>query len=182
MNNPITFSFTDSAQLRVVMLNGEPWFAAADACAVLGLVNPSKVVSKLDDDEKGITLMDTLGGAQQLITVNESGLYTLILRCDDAIVPGTAAHQFRKWVTADVLPSIRKNGSYQAGALPPGQRLAYLKERRTLARELAGTKEAALAAELYDNFVDISRQLGIQARPLNALAPALRQQNLSLEG
>ena len=105
------FAFDDRL-VRVANKDGEPWFVAKDVCEALGLGNVSRAADKLDRDEKGISSIDTLGGAQELLVVSESGLYALVLRCRDAMTPGSAAHRFRKWVTADVLPSVRKTGSY----------------------------------------------------------------------
>ncbi|ELT8836846.1 Bro-N domain-containing protein [Shigella sonnei] len=106
------FSFQDEHQIRVVMINGEPWFVAKDVCDALRLVNSRKALMSLDEDEKGVTLSYTPGGEQKLNIISESGLYTLILRCRDAVKQGTTAWRFRKWVTNEVLPSIRKNGEY----------------------------------------------------------------------
>lgn len=106
------FSFQEEHQVRVVMINGEPWFVAKDVCDALRLVNSRKALMSLDEDEKGVTLSYTPGGEQKLNIISESGLYTLILRCRDAVKQGTTAWQFRKWVTNEVLPSIRKNGEY----------------------------------------------------------------------
>lgn len=69
-------------------------------------------IERLDEDEKGVALTDTLGGKQEMAVVSESGMYTLILRCRDAVKKGSIPHRFRKWVTAEVLPQIRKTGSY----------------------------------------------------------------------
>ncbi|HDX6741820.1 TPA: Bro-N domain-containing protein [Escherichia coli] len=106
------FSFQEEHQVRVVMINGEPWFVAKDVCDALRLVNSRKALMSLDEDEKGVTLSYTHGGEQKLNIISESGLYTLILRCRDAVKQGTTAWRFRKWVTNEVLPSIRKNGEY----------------------------------------------------------------------
>ncbi|RIQ64358.1 hypothetical protein D0839_17330, partial [Bordetella avium] len=110
------FNF-ESHVVRVVVINGEPWFIAADLCKALKLSNPSESLKALDDDEK-MTLSSTeghsgkRGGAQFQSVISESGMYTLVLRCRDAVKPGTLPHRFRKWVTAEVLPTIRKTGSY----------------------------------------------------------------------
>ncbi len=104
------FSFQEEHQVRVVMINGEPWFVASDVCMAAGI--DSTAIRKLDEDEKGLHLMQTPGGYQNVSIINESGLYTLILRCRDAVKQGTTAWRFRKWVTNEVLPSIRKNGEY----------------------------------------------------------------------
>lgn len=98
--------------IRVVMLGGEPWFVAKDVGYVLQLGNTRSTVALLDDDEKGVHSMDTLGGKQKTQIVNEGGLYSLILRSRKP-----TAHKFKKWVTKEVLPSIRRTGSYGEPAL-----------------------------------------------------------------
>lgn len=97
----------ESSEIRTVQVNGEPWFVLADVCKVLELSSPHKVAERLDGDEKGRNQIPTLGGVQEMAVVNESGLYTVILRSDKP-----QAKPFRKWVTSVVLPSIRKTGSY----------------------------------------------------------------------
>ena len=96
----------ESSEIRTVQINGEPWFVLADVCKVLELSSPHKVAERLDGDEKGRNQIPTLGGVQEMAVVNESGLYTVILRSDKP-----QAKPFRKWVTSEVLPSIRKHGS-----------------------------------------------------------------------
>ena len=110
-NDFTIFKFGDS-EIRVINRCGEPWFVAKDVCDALTLTNSRKALTALDDDEKGVTLSYTLGGEQNLSIVSESGMYTLVLRCRDAVNKGSVPHKFRKWVTAEVLPSIRKTGSY----------------------------------------------------------------------
>lgn len=112
-----TFNFEHSA-IRVIAINNEPWFVVKDICDTLDISNPSKAILNLDDDEKMISSDSNLklgsagNGAQSLALVSESGMYTLILRCRDAVKKGSVPHRFRKWVTAEVLPQIRKTGSY----------------------------------------------------------------------
>jgi anti-repressor protein len=106
MNQLQLFKYQDK-EVRTVTLNGEPWFVAKDVCEVLGLGNSREAVGKLDEEEKGAEKIDTLGGPQQMAVVNESGLYTLIIRSN---MPN--AKPFRKWVTTEVIPSIRKHGAY----------------------------------------------------------------------
>jgi anti-repressor protein len=113
------FRFPDTGQgVRVVTIDGEPWFAAADACAVLGLAHTGSALRILDDDERqtlrysrseGVLSEHTATGqrVQRLVFIAESGLYSLIVRSQ---VPGAVA--FRRWVTHEVLPQIRKTGSY----------------------------------------------------------------------
>jgi len=106
----IAFQF-DNHPARVIMdEGGNPWWVAADVCAILGIANPRDAISALDDDEKGVEKADTLGGKQSMNVVNESGLYALIFRSNKP-----EAKTFRKWITAEVLPAIRKTGGYASG-------------------------------------------------------------------
>lgn len=97
----------DGNEVRTIQIDGEPWWVLKDVCAVLSIGNARDVFSRLDDDEKGVDQIDTLGGKQYMQIVNESGLYNVILRSDKP-----QAKPFRKWVTSEVLPSIRKHGAY----------------------------------------------------------------------
>lgn len=109
MNNIQIFKYENN-DVRTVELNGEPWFVLKDVCKVLGIGNSRMVVDRLDEDEKGVSQIDTPGGLQNVSVINESGLYNVILRSDKP-----EAKPFRKWVTSEVLPSIRKSGGYIAG-------------------------------------------------------------------
>lgn len=100
--------FTYNAQpVRVVTIDGEPWFVLADLCKVLDLAKPSRVAMRIADDMKGAHLMSTPGGDQEMTIVSEAGMYEVIIRSDK---PEAVA--FRRWVTSEVLPSIRKHGGY----------------------------------------------------------------------
>ena len=95
-------------ELRTVEINGEPWFVGKDVATALGYCNTNKaVLVHVDAEDKGVTKWDTPGGTQQMTIINESGLYSLIL---SSKLP--SAKEFKHWVTAEVLPSIRKNGAY----------------------------------------------------------------------
>lgn len=111
-NSPTIFSFEAATKIRAISVDGNPWFVAKDVCNALQLTNSRVSLQALDDDEKGISSTDTLGGKQRLSVISESGLYTLILRCRDAVTPGTIPYRFRKWVTSEVLPAIRQTGQY----------------------------------------------------------------------
>lgn len=91
-------------------LNGKPWFVAQDVCRALGVTNTARAISRLDADEKGVQTMNTLGGLQTLTTLNEFGLYALILRSNKP-----QAKVFKRWLTHDVLPAIRRDGLYIKG-------------------------------------------------------------------
>ena len=108
-----TFNF-ESNSIRTLAINNEPWFVAKDVCDAIGLTNSRMSLIALDEDEKGVSLIYTPSGQQEMNIVNESGMYTLILRCRDAVKKGSIPHRFRKWVTAEVLPTIRKTGKYES--------------------------------------------------------------------
>lgn len=102
------FTFAEKNQpIRVEVVNNETWFVAKDVCRVLEITKHRDAISTLDSDERGSVLVDTLGGCQQMAAVNESGLYHLIF-----VSRKSEAKKFRRWVTGEVLPSIRKTGSY----------------------------------------------------------------------
>lgn len=96
-------------EVRTVLIDGEPGFIATDLCAVLDIRNSSDAIGSLDDDEKGVATTDTLGGAQQMAYVTEAGMYSLVLRSRKP-----EAKAFKRWLTHEVLPAIRKTGSYSA--------------------------------------------------------------------
>lgn len=100
------FTYTDH-QVRVVIIDGEPWFILADLCRVLEIASPGNVAARLADDQKGIHLTETPGGRQQMVIVSEPGMYEVVIRSDKP-----EAVTFRRWITGTVLPEIRKTGSY----------------------------------------------------------------------
>lgn len=105
------FKYAENKLVRTMELGGEPWFVLRDVCEVLSLSTPAKVAERLDMDEVSHAhITDSMGRPQETTIINESGLYNVILRSDKP-----DAKPFRKWVTAVVLPSIRKNGGYIAG-------------------------------------------------------------------
>ncbi|WP_380023285.1 Bro-N domain-containing protein [Enterobacter hormaechei] len=116
------FKFESATPVRMFNIDGNPWFAAKDVCDALGLRNSRKAIGMLDEDEKGVTSSYTPGGMQAVNVINESGLYTLILRCRDAVTPGTISYRFRKWVTSEVLPQVRQTGRYVREELSPADK------------------------------------------------------------
>lgn len=160
MNDIQIFQYQDQP-VRTVQRDGEPWFVLKDVCAVLGLGTPARVAERLEEDEVSSThLIDSLGRQQGMTIINESGLYNVILRSDKP-----EARPFRKWVTAEVLPSIRKTGGYISGqdSLSPEELMAkaLMVARKTLAerdaRISALTVENQILqpkAEYFDQLVD----------------------------
>ncbi|MBI0340769.1 antirepressor protein [Escherichia coli] len=102
----------DGVSVRVVYVNGDPWFVAVDVCAALEIVDHKVALRRFDDDEKGECLIPTPGGNQTMRTVCESGFYKLIARSRKAVTPGTFAHRFSNWVFRNVILGIRKTGAY----------------------------------------------------------------------
>jgi prophage antirepressor-like protein len=160
MNNIQIFKYENN-DVRTVEMNGEPWFVLKDVCGVLGLSNHKVTAQRLDRDEVSQTyLTDSIGRKQETTVINESGLYSVILRSDKP-----KAKPFRKWVTSEVLPSIRKNGGYIAGQeqLSPEELMAkaLLVANKTLAEREARISELTVQntimqpkAEYFDELVD----------------------------
>lgn len=113
MNDLVKFEFEGDG-VRTVVIEDEPWFVAKDVCEILGIVDPKSSVRNLDDDEKGVHTMPTPGGSQRIFIVSESGLYALIFKSRKE-----NAKRFRKWVTGEVLPQIRKTGKYEVTSEMP---------------------------------------------------------------
>ncbi len=106
MNGLQIFTYNGN-EVRTVQKDGEPWWVLKDICEVLGISKYRDTAARLEDDEREPIRVDTLGGAQEMLCVNESGLYNVIIRSDKP-----EAKPFRKWITSEVLPSIRKHGAY----------------------------------------------------------------------
>lgn len=135
--------------IRVFNINNEPWWILADVCKILELSNPSKVSQRLDDDEKANCELGLSGGETNII--NESGLYSVILRSDKP-----QAKQFKRWVTHKVLPSIRQTGSYSTLQAPVSdfdslsRRIEAL-EKEALLRRVDALKAAYKNEDYYDS-------------------------------
>lgn len=114
MNNLKVFENPNLGKVRVVERNGEPWFVAVDVCRVLGLDDTGKAVSRLDDDELTRIKIGSGGQMREAYAVNESGLYALVLGSRKP-----EAKAFKRWVTHEVLPAIRRTGRYQADGVQP---------------------------------------------------------------
>jgi len=122
------FKFESDNPIRSVIIAGEPWFVAQDVCTALRIQNVTQALEKLDDDERSMfnighehrAIFDSR--VKEINIISESGLYTLILRCRDAVTPGTIPYRFRKWVTSEVLPQIRRTGRYVREELSPADK------------------------------------------------------------
>ena len=103
MNEVKIFENEKFGEIRTVVINGEPWFVAADVCRALEISNSRDAVQRLDEDEKGVVLTDTRGGQQSMTAINEPGLYVLVLGSRKP-----ESKEFKRWITHDVIPTIRK--------------------------------------------------------------------------
>ncbi|MEB4814601.1 DNA-binding protein [Bacillus thuringiensis] len=148
------FNNEEFGQVRTVVQGEDVWFVAQDVCDVLGINKQRDAYSRLDEDERGAVLVDTLGGQQNVNAINESGLYSLILRSRKP-----QAKAFKKWVTSEVLPSIRKHGAYMTpntiNALLQDPDLiiglaSQLKQEQQ-ARQIAEQKNLMLTQQIAEN-------------------------------
>jgi len=171
---PSVFTFhlspKHSIDLRVATVGGKHMFVAKDVCAALCIANTAQATARLDEDEKGICSIDTLGGSQPLNVLTESGLYSLVL---SSRLPGAKA--FKKWVTSEVLPALHKTGSYamQAPAnqfnvpttLKDALKLAIeqcevIEKQQAQVLQLSNeVKEAAPKVEFYNDVTDSTNWL-----------------------
>lgn len=188
MQNLMTFSNPDFGEIRTIEENGAPWFVGQDVARALGYGEgkslANAVANHVDAEDKGVTEMMTPGGKQNMTIINESGLYSLVL---SSKLP--TARQFKRWVTSDVLPSIRKNGGYISGQseLSPAELLA---QALKVADRVLAERDARLAAlqpkaDYFDalverntltNFRETAKELG--ASPKKFVAFLLDQKYL----
>ena len=186
------FNSSEFGNVRVVQVDGEPWFVAADVCRALEISNSRDAVARLDDDEKGVGSTDTLGGKQGMQIINEPGLYTLVLGSRKP-----EAKAFKRWVTHEVLPTIRKTGSYKTPKQSSDRDKAMLKNAQArsaklwleiakntgiqtykdvcnayAAKELAGEDVLPLpkVQEKSYSATDIGKMLGVSKAKIGALA------------
>ena len=173
MENGIqVFENSGLGSVRVVMHNGEPWFVAKDVCDCLELTNTAQTISYLDDDEKGVTTNYTPGGKQEMSMISEAGLYSLILRSRKP-----EAKAFKRWVTHDILPSIRKTGSYSAPSAPAKAEISVQSEVECAllilkAAGITGNQLAIAADNYYRKRTGISV---IEASGVELVAPKQQQ-------
>ncbi|WP_295821627.1 phage antirepressor KilAC domain-containing protein [uncultured Deinococcus sp.] len=181
-----TFNF-DTLPVRVVMDGDQPWFVAVDVALILGYRNSPDATRLLDADEKGTHIVHTPGGAQEMTTISESGLFNLVLRSRRP-----EARPFRRWVTGDVLPTLRRTGTYSVSQAVP----QTLPEALRLAADLAEQREQLLSenallapkAQVYDALIaaDGTYAVGDAAKLLGTgelkLFRTLRERQVLMDG
>lgn len=142
MNKMEIFKSNEFGQVRTVVIDNDPWFVGKDVAEALGYDSPSAAVSKkVDREDRGLSKMETPSGVQEMTVINESGLYSLIM---SSKLP--TAKRFKRWVTSEVLPALRKTGSYTVKAIAPND-----KQKRAEAMLInARTRNAKLLADLVE--------------------------------
>lgn len=158
-SNLMIFENPEFGAVRSILIDSDPWFVAADVCKALELEKTNRALSRLDDDEKGAHSVSTPGGRQRMSIISESGLYSLILGSRKP-----EARAFKRWITHEVIPSIRKHGAYMTDSLLDAleahpeavpEYLNRLRSENARNRELTRRLRIALPkAEYYDAFVD----------------------------
>ena len=131
MANIQIFNNPEFGDIRTVDQNGEPWFVGKDVAAALGYSNPQKAIrDHVDEQDRGVNEMDTPGGKQPIATINESGVYSLIFgsKLEGAV-------RFKRWVTSEVLPALRKTGSYMMPKLSKEMQALFMLDNRTQRQE-----------------------------------------------
>lgn len=178
-----SYNFNGAALRTLTDENGEPWFVAKDVCDILEISNPSDALKRLDDDERS---RFNLGRQGETNIVNEAGLYVLVLGSRKP-----EAHEFKRWVTHEVLPQIRKTGGYipttdadddmtiLAKAVMIGQRTMEAQKRK-IAEQQTRIDELQPKASAWDNFVDIDDALSVRdsAKLLSNLGRTVGQTEL----
>lgn len=168
-------------QVRTILIGDEPWFVAADVCAVLEIANARQAVARVDrDDVCQVDVIDSLGRGQNAYAVNESGMYELVIRSDKP-----QARKFRRWITSEVLPAIRKTGRYR---IPTPRTFA---EALELAAAQARELEAARpAVEFVDRYVsgagtyllrEVAAVLNVKGMGQNKLFEYLRDHHVLIK-
>ena len=165
----------EGKQVRTVMANGNPMFVAKDVCEILE-IDPTQT-RRLDDDEKGLCLMQTPGGMQEIAAVTETGLYSLVLGSRKP-----EAKAFKRWITHDVLPSIRKTGSYLGvpQSLPEALRLAaaLAEKNETLLLDNAQSKQIICELQPKASYYDTI----LQNKSLMPISQIAKDYGMSGEG
>lgn len=180
MNELRVFENNEFGQIRTIEQNGEPWFVAADVCRALELPDVHKAVGRLDEDEKGRNSIPTPGGKQEMSIVNEPGLYSLVLGSRKP-----EAKAFKRWITHEVIPAIRKHGAYATPEMVEKmlgdpdvmiRTLTALKEERQKVEKLAAKVEEDKPKVLFADSVSASKQCIL----VGELAKLLRQNGVNV--
>ena len=159
MNELQIFNNAEFGQVRTLTINNEPWFVGKDVAEALGYTNPRKaIIDHVDKEDKtdGVTIRDSIGRAQHAVLINESGLYALIF---GSKLP--SAKKFKRWVTSEVLPQIRKTGSFGSSTVPPVKNLHDVVDYIKIIKETASNNGCS-DDEISEIVERVSDQFGVQ--------------------
>jgi len=170
MNKLKVIKHPEFGTVRTEVISNEVLFSAKDVCTCLGLENSSQAISRLDEDEKGVIISDTLGGKQQLAAINESGLYNLIFQSRKP-----EARMFRKWVTSEILPALRKYGKYELSKMMIPDELPDFPQGHVFSADyiiIAGSsiRRVIIDGRPYYCLVDIQLAAGMENRHRSQLS------------
>ena len=187
MNELQIFKHDGFGEIRTLEIEGEPWFVGKDVASILGYSNSRDALRKhVDEEDKGVANCDTPGGMQETIIINESGLYSLIL---SSKLPQAKA--FKRWVTSEVLPAIRKQGAYSLGVPTNFRDALYLAYQQQVTIEALETENAIKDQQIAElqpkaDYMDrilknkslltitqIAKDYGMSARTMNKKLHAL---------
>ena len=152
MNELQTFSSPEFGEVRTVVIGGEPWFVAADVCRALAIGNPSMALDRLDDDERTLISIEGASNGKPVNGVNEPGLYSLVLGSRKP-----EAKAFKRWITHEVIPAIRKTGGYHIPQSPEEQMAQGLLAAQKLLAEKDKRIEEMRPKEIFADAVSVSK-------------------------
>lgn len=179
MNDIKIFENPEFGQVRTITINGEPWFVGNDVASILKYKDKYSALRKnVDEDDKRLCPVGSPSGVQETTVINESGLYSLIFGSKLE-----TAKEFKRWVTSEVLPSIRKTGNYtmpriqSSSEIPLGELASYLKIMDRVAN-----RQNLAPFKIAENFKKVSEQFGVKLSDDFVNVPEYVQQTLKLEG
>lgn len=175
-NELINFQFeSSSVSIRVVEIDGEPWFVAKDVAEALEYTRfDSNLLLQVPDEWKGTNQIRTLGGIQEMLILSEQGLYFFVLRSEKP-----KALPFQRWLAGEVLPSLRKRGYY--GMINPSERLRYYAALSKAAKQLEGSKNALSQTMLIQQIEEIYSILRLKMPAITLVHKPAAQMQLATE-
>lgn len=166
MNDVKIFENPEFGRVRTTVIDGEPWFVAADVCHALDIGNPSDALNRLDDDERTLVSIEGASNGKPVNGVNEPGLYSLVLGSRKP-----EAKAFKRWITHDVIPTIRKTGGYQVPQSPAEQ----MAQGILAAQKLLAERDATIAKQNEQIAVLTPKGIFADAVTASTASPARRR-------
>ncbi len=174
MNEVQIFDNEEFGSIRTVTIDGEPWFVGKDVCGVFGDTNYRRSLDRLAEEDKGVSLIHTPGGNQNMTIINESGLYGLIFYMQPQKAKGVSQNdtlvdkrikklkKFKRWVTSEVLPAIRKTGRYEAPAAQSTLKASSISEVVAMGKFVKDLlkMQGANAYQIADAVLEVSKEIG----------------------